>query len=57
MLVLWSENPRNIKQDKKALGTHELDQEKKSPSSQSHQVQQLSMPWDQQPLAYSLLYL
>ena len=39
IFILWLENPRNIEQNKRALKTYELSQEKKSSSSQNYQVQ------------------
>ena len=43
----WLEDLRNIEQGKRALGTHELGQEKKSPSGWSYQVQWPSVPRNQ----------
>ena len=57
MFILWLEDLKNIKQGKRALRTHELGQEKKSPSSWSYQVQQLPMSRNQQSLACSSLYI
>ena len=57
MFILWLEDLKNIEQGKKALRTHELGQEKKSPSSWSYQVQQPPMPRNQWPLACSSLYI
>jgi len=47
MLILWSKDLENLKQERKALETHELDQETQTPSGQSYQVQQLSLSRDQ----------
>ena len=57
MFVFQPENLINIKQGKRTLGAYELGQEKKPPSHWSHQMQWLSMPRNQWPLACSLLYV
>jgi len=47
MLILWSKDSGNLKQERKALETYELGQETQTSSSQSYQVQQLSLSRDQ----------